>query len=225
VNDLQEAILDHLMTVDRIGAGWDNGPLGLARRALLTGGLTTATDAAAALGYPAIFCEALQWAVQVLQAVDDRRALAITVFTEVAPRRHTPDLSPLDHVNLTLWSADEALRCHGKPSLWGEKVITAIRRFLASGRLYARTVTRLSNALERAISAAEGERPWDFNPERLVLSAHYFALHTAHRAHARQAVGDAAGWAVRDTARLAALAQGVPGGVRFCVGLARRLGM
>ena len=90
MNESLETILDQpLMVAEQIGGrDWNAGPLDLAVAALRQAGLTKRHNAARVLGYPPALCQALEGACQVLTHVDDRRTIAVSIFTEIPPRPH-----------------------------------------------------------------------------------------------------------------------------------------
>jgi hypothetical protein len=224
MNAFQEVILDQLMAADRIGDYWHGGPLALAVDALRTAGLTTHQDPARALGYPEELCQALQGASKIFESMDERRTLAISVFTEIPPRERGPRRSLRQQVEGALWSVRRArslVSQRGGPAETAEAVIA---QYLAGQTVEAAVIERVSAQLDQAIDRTP-ELTREFTAERLALAACFFALHAARQAGAKQPARENAARAARDAARLAALVQGVPGAVTFCLDFGEQLGM
>src|SRR5262245_2932478 len=100
----QEAILDELMAAADIGVSWAHGRATRTTSAVGPDGATR-RDVAQSLGYPSLLRAAVVYAVAALQAVDERRKLAISVVSEVAPRRRAPRVPPKERLRLGLWAA------------------------------------------------------------------------------------------------------------------------
>ncbi len=224
MNEFQEAILDELMVADKIGDYWKPGPLLLAVQALRKAGLTTRDDPGSALGFPPVLCAAVQGAFSTVRHVDDARTLAVSLFTEVAPRSKAPKLRPRQLVAVALWSLRRVPDyCHPANSLAGE-VFELLEDYVAGGVAGEVTIQRVGEGLARAASLVEATGP-EFTPRRLALTAHYFAVHTVRRAHGGDDAGENAALVMRDVGRLAGLVHGVAGAVPYCVDLARQVGM
>src|SRR5262249_49129759 len=150
----QEAILDTLMVAEQIGDRWKPGPLPLALQALKNAGLTRRDEPAAALGYPRLLCAAVEGASTTIRTVDDCRTLAISLFSEVPPRKRAPRLSATQTVAAVLWSVGR-VRDYGAPAgtMPGE-VVELLQDHLAGVPCHPDTVERLSAGLDRAISLA-----------------------------------------------------------------------
>jgi hypothetical protein len=225
MNEFQEAILDTLMVAERIGDRWKPGPLPLALQALKNAGLTRRDEPGPALGYPRLLCAAVEGASTTIRTVDDCRTLAISLFTDVPPRKRVPKLSAKQLVAAALWSVNQVRDyCAPAGTMPGE-VVDILQDHLAGVSCGDATIERLSAGLDRAISLADGARK-DYAAARLALSPFYFALHTLRRV--QQGDADAEGNAclvTRDVARLAGLVRGTAGAVPYCVGLARSIGM
>jgi hypothetical protein len=225
MNEHQEAILDTLMVAERIGDRWRPGPLPLALEALKSAGLTRRDDPGPALGYPRLLCAAVEGASTTIRTVDDCRRLAISLFSDVPPRKRAPKLSDRQLVAAALWSIGQVRSYCAPAGIMPGEVLEILQDHLAGSPCGDGTIERLSAGLDRAIALADGARK-DFAEGRLALSSFYFALHTLRRV--RKGQGDAEGNAclvTRDVARLAGLVRGTAGAVPYCVGLARNLGM
>jgi hypothetical protein len=224
MNEFQEAILDTLMVADRIGECWKPGPLPLAVQALKNAGLTRHHEPRGALGFPPVLCAAVEGASATVRTVDDCRTLAISLFSEVRPRKRAPKLDNQRLVGAALWSIRRV------PSYWDPgktspaEITDLHEEYLAGRPCDESTVTRLSDLLNRAISLTDGSGQ-EFAPLRLALSAYYFALHTLRRAQRGEDAEANACLVTRDVARLAGLVGGVAAAVPYCVELARTLGM
>jgi hypothetical protein len=222
MNAALEAIFDQL-----IGAGDDTFPAEMpltafVLRVLRDAGLTSRTDPSMALGHPKLFGAALDAASSVLPALEDRRQLALTVFTDVPLRAKPPIISAQQYLELALWGARRAhpLVCRADCP-WVEVVVRYVER-------------RLKNPQSRAIRrdilrAGEEQCPLlrDMLPDRrriLGSQALAGALRTAetikHSWPGVEAIGGIAA-----ASRLVALVEGIAGATEFCLTLARRLGM
>ncbi len=224
MNEFQETILDTLMVADRIGDRWKPGPLPLAVQALKNAGLTRRHEPGAALGFPPVLCAAVEGASTTIRSVDDCRTLAVSLFSEVRPRKRAPKLDGRRLVTAALWSLRRVPAYCDPGKAGAAEVIDLHEEYLAGRPVRAETLERLSNALERAIERAEGGAG-DFAPRRLALSACYFALHTLRRAQLGEDAEPNACLVTRDVARLAGLVGGIAAAVPYCVELARTLGM
>jgi hypothetical protein len=224
MNSYQETILDRLMVAEKIGAAWKPGPLRLAVEALRQAGLTKRRTPTGALGYPDLLCRALEGASAALKTVDEVRALAITLFSDVPPGSEPPALGAQEYVETAQWAARQATDHHPASRNAAAKAMAVIDACLA-GRRRPDSVASVSTELERAIRRVVPRHGEEFSPGRLALSACYFALHAARRAAEGERPDDQAELAVRDAARLAALVKGTEGAVRFCMELARQIGM
>jgi hypothetical protein len=224
MNEYQEAILDTLMVAERIGNRWEPGPLPLAVQALKNAGLTRRHEPRAALGFPLVLCAAVEGASTTIGSVDDRRLLAISLFSEVRPRKRAPRLDNERLVRANLWSIRRVPSyCDpGNASL--AEIIDLHEEYLAGRPCGAATILRLSDQLEGAMAAVEDRRK-EYAPQLLALSVFYFALHALRRAQKGQGAQDLACLVTRDVARLAGLVGGVAAAVPYCVELARTLGM
>jgi hypothetical protein len=224
MNEIQETILDTLMVADRIGDRWKPGPLPLALEALQTAGLTRRREPGPALGFPPLLCAAVEGAATTIRTVDDCRTLAISLFSEIPPRKKIPRLTPQQLVSAVLWSVRRVPDYHTPEGDAPGEVAKLLEEYLAGHPCTEQTIQRLDNALNRAIIAHESGRA-DYVPHSLSLSAFYFALHTLRRAQKEDDAEDNACLVTRDVARLAGLTHGAAGAVPYCVGLARTLGM
>ena len=231
MNESQEAILDTLMVADRIGDRWKPGPLPLALDVLQNAGLTRRHEPGPALGYPPLLCVAIEGAATTIRNVDDCRTLGISLFTEIAPRKRVPRLKDRQFVAAILWSIRRVPSFYtpktGKAevaNLLAEQLSTLLQEYLAGQHCQQTTITYLDNRLARAIDAANSHGK-DFVPERLSLSALYFALHTLRRASNNEDAEANACLVTRDVGRLAGLVNGPTAAVPYCVELARKIGM
>jgi hypothetical protein len=224
MNEHQEAILDALMVADRIGNYLKPGPLLLAVDALQGAGLTKSDDPGLALGYPPLLCAAIEGASKTIRTVDNCRTLAISLFTEIAPRPRAPRLTARDQLHAVLWSLLRVPSlCVLRGSLASE-VVVLFEESLREQPPEAATVDQLSDSLSREIERVVDPSP-EFDPRRLALSAHYFALHALRRENAREDPSNNAQLVVRDVARLHGLVKGIPAAIPYCIELARCLGM
>jgi hypothetical protein len=224
MNEFQEAILDTLMVADKIGDRWQPGPLPLALGALRSAGLTRRNEPGVALGYPPLLCAAVEGASTTIRTVDDCRTLAISLFTEVAPRKRAPKLGTNRLVAAALWSVRQVPSYHAPVGVAHAEIADLLEEYLDGRPCVVETIIRLDQRLDRAISATDSGGK-DYVPRRLSLSALFFALHTLRRAQNRDNAQGNSSLVVRDVARLAGLVQGVAGAVPYCVGLARTIGM
>jgi hypothetical protein len=234
MNDFQEAILDTLMVADPLGHRGPKAPLTLALEALKNAGLTRRSEPGPALGFPRVLCAAVEGASATIRTVDDCRALAISLFSEVRPRQRTPRVDARRLVKAVLWSLQHVPSYREPEHASAAEVVDLFEEHLAGQPCAEATIERLSSQLDRAIARTESGA--EFAPQGLALSAFYFALHTLRRAQAGEEpegprrkrdedVETNACRATRDTARLAGLVGGVPAAVAYCVELARTLGM
>jgi hypothetical protein len=224
MNEFQEAILDTLMVAEKIGDRWRPGPLPLALGALRDAGLTRRSEPGSALGYPPLLCAAVEGAATTIRTVDDCRTLAISLFTEVAPRNKAPKLSTRQVVAAALWSVCQVPSFDAPPGAAHAEIPDVLEEYLAGRPCEPGTILRIDQTLHRLISATDSGGK-EFAARRLSLSAFFFALHTLRRAQEGGDVEDNARLVTRDVARLAGLVRGVAGAVPYCVGLARTLGM
>jgi hypothetical protein len=225
MNSYQETILDRLMVAEKIGAAWKPGPLRLAVEALRQAGLTKRRTPTGALGYPDLLCRALEGASATLKTVEEVRALAITLFSDVPPGSEPPALGAQEYVEAARWAAGQVSALDPASRAATAKALGLIDAFLAGKKRGPDPVGELSADLERAIRRVTARPGEEFSAGRLALSACYFGLHAARRAADGERPDNQAELAVRDAARLAALVQGPEGAVRFCMGLARQIGM
>jgi hypothetical protein len=224
VDETLETILDQLMAAEQIGGSFlGAGPFDLAVAALRNAGLTKRQDARRALGYPVVLCRALEGACQVLTNIDDRRTIAVSVFTEVPPRTRPPNLRTLDLVGAALWCVRQVEAWTQDYQSLTAEVPPLLERCLHGRALPVTKVGQISDELSRAMTGVQGDQA--FHPKRLTLAVSYFALHAARRADQDQPPGEVVEHVCRDVGRLAALNEGAAGAVNYCVGLARQLGM
>jgi hypothetical protein len=209
MNEFQEAILDTLMVAEKIGDRWKPGPLPLALGALRNAGLTQRDEPAVALGYPALLCAAVEGASTTIRTVDDCRTLAISLFTEVTPRKRAPKLGKDKFVAAALWSIRQVPVYHAPEGVAHAEVPDLLEEYLDGRSCAAEAINRLDERLDRAISATDGSGK-DFVPRRLSLSAFYFALHTLRRVQKGDDAERNACLVTRDVARLAGLVRGLP---------------
>jgi hypothetical protein len=224
MTELQEAILDALMVADAFGNYIEPGPLQEALEALQKAGLTRCNNPSAALGYPPLLCAAIEGASKTIRNVDDRRTLGISLFTEIPPRSRRRRLSRTAQTRAVLWSLKRVPPLCEPPGHLAGEVVDLLAQHLGGEPPEAPTVERLSDGLNREIERVD-EPEREFDPRRLALSAHYFALHALRQDHRGDDPSDNARHVVRDVARLAGLVQGLPAAIPYCVGLARTLGM
>jgi hypothetical protein len=226
MTEAQEMILDRLMVAELIGVQGPAGPLGLAVEAL--GPLRGAGGSRIprTLGWPGILRQALQAASAALEGLEQRRQVAVTFFSVVAPRRKAPALGPSRQVELALWCA---LRVHPLVCRRGcpcaGYVEEAVRGFLAERRPSAakwpRGPLRCSAVLPRDWSDVGPHG----SPEESASAALGCALSVASlRDSGWYSVGNAK-WAGWHAARVAALVKEVKGAVSFCLALAREMGL
>lgn len=223
MTDLQEAILDRLMAAEQIGAIWQPGPLRLAHEALRASGLTQRKDAARALGFPHTFCSAVAGACEVLPTVDDIRAFSIALFSAVAPRAALPAQTTEKLVEVAYWCLRQVQLLHPPPKRLGDPVLNLLENCLGGDRPMVNIGT-LSHHLERAIERLANTRV-DYDRTNLALMAFFFGLHAGRRALEEQWPEENAALACLHTGRLASLVEGVKGGTRFCLDLAKVVGL
>jgi hypothetical protein len=224
MNEYQEAILDTLMVADKIGDRWQPGPLPLALGALRNAGLTRRNEPGVALGYPPLLCAAVEGASTTIRTVDDCRTLAISLFTEVAPRKRAPKLGKNQFVAAALWSVRQVPSYQAPKGVAHTEIADLLEGYLDGRPCAVEKINNLDQRLERAISSTDS-RGKEYVPPRLSLSSLFFALHTLRRAQKGDNAQSNASLVARDVARLAGLVQGVAGAVPYCVGLARTIGM
>ncbi|HYT94184.1 MAG TPA: hypothetical protein VEL76_36040 [Gemmataceae bacterium] len=228
MNAYQEAILDALMVADKIGDYLKPGPLLLARDALRNAGLTQRDDPAAALGYPPMLCAAIGGASKTIRTVDDCRTLTISLFTEISPRSRAPKVSGIDQLDAVLWSLQRVPLLGELSHPLALEVVDLLEQVLERSHRGQQPATvlieQLSAGLNREIERVEDPRP-EFDPRRLALSAHYFALHALRQESTGDDPSGNAQNVVRDVARLAGLVKGLPAAIPYCVELARLLGL
>jgi hypothetical protein len=224
MNEIQETILDTLMVADRIGDRWKPGPLPLALAALQTAGLTRRREPGPALGFPPLLCAAVEGAATTIRNVDDCRTLAISLFSEISPRKKAPRLTGQQLIAAVLWSLRGVPAYYAPERAPTREVVGGLEDHLAGRPCAEQTIQRLDNALDHGIESIDSGRV-DYVTHRLALSAFYFALHSLRRAQKGDDAEDNACLVTRDVARLAGLTQGVTGAIPYCVGLARTLGM
>jgi hypothetical protein len=226
MTEAQEAILDQLMVAETIGAPWASGPLGVALRALAAGELRTCGDATQALGYPALLCQALHSANGTLATADERRQLAVTFFSEVAPRPQAPRLTRRRYAEVALWGA---LRVHPlvcrASCPYTRRLSRAIRDYLADPAPHP-LQPELAGNCPAEITRDWGCIGWYKSPEHCARSALRYAYCAAWMiAHYDRWPGSESRRAACYAARTAALAEGVAGAVDFCLALAREVGL
>lgn len=235
MTDLQDILLDKLVG-SAIGQNWKDGPFHVAAELIpgkpmkFTGqhGDTTAKNAIASrLGYPLMLLEAGQGAMLVLEEEDDRRAVAMGLFSTVEPGKKQKPRPEEVYRLAAVAVARHAHRLLCKSTKCG--VGSILDRVLAeddeSSRdqlfdpffrskcpTYDKDVDlkinlsgRKTPAIARSIAAAQ------------CCAGVYI--------YSGQPLKDEAGRAAREASRVAALIGGVPGAIALCVELAQRLGM
>ncbi|HYT94185.1 MAG TPA: hypothetical protein VEL76_36045 [Gemmataceae bacterium] len=224
MNEAQEVILDRLMVVKKIGVQWATGPLGLAIQALQSRSLRGRRDVTRTLGYPLFLCEALRGANGALETVDDRRKLAITFFSEVAPRPKADQLTGQQHVRAALWCAQKA-----HPLVCQEDCPFAVRLgAIISAYLTGSKVPKNPDGPPICLRAKQcvwGEVSCVLSPEHYAICAFNYAVSAAGWAANKRWPGKYSSWAVRDAAQVAAVVHGVAGAVDFCLALAQQVGL
>ena len=228
MTDQQEIILDRLMGSDKIGRYWTTGPLALAVRALQEKKLTSKKDAAQALGYPGVLCHAIQGASSFLKTVDERRTLAVTVFTDVPPHPQVPRLARRRSVELALWCA---LRvhplAHRDQCEFAQLVVRRVKEYLDGAAPAASALNALTSDQQRCPSQQRGVwSVWHSSVAGCAFgSLHYAAEVLRCAALTGRGMGKYLNLVGRDAARVPTVANGVAGAIDFCVALAREVGM
>lgn len=225
MNAVQETILDRLMAVDQIGALWTPGPLRLACEAVRGAGLSDRTTPDEALGYPLIFCRALEGGSAVLEKVDELRTLAITIFTEVPPRPQSPMLSSRRQGEVAFWAARQIRIYHEEvpgPIPGGARLL---QDYLADQEVPEAVIETVSRQLRLSLRRVRQNAGEPFSAGSLALSAWYFTLHAMRQAQEGKDAEENTGRACRDVARLATLTRGLKGAITYCLALAQTLEM
>jgi hypothetical protein len=223
MTELQEAIVDRLMVVKKIGVQWATGPLGVAVKAVEGRGMFSRGDITDTLGYPMLLCKALHSANTTLESVDDRRTLAITFFSEVAPRPKRPRLTPVQHVRVALWCAESihSLVCRADCPCTG-RVGKLVQGYLTTGRVeQGQSVPSCP-----AVGASHYWLvPYSESPAYFALLALNAAESAAGSAATKTWSGKHSSTAATYAARVAATVKGLAGAIDFCLALARQVGL
>src|SRR5205823_9093381 len=96
-----------------------------------------------ALGYPPVLCAAVEGASTTIRTVDDCRTLAISLFTEVAPRKKAPKLSKQRCVAAALWSLRQVPAYHALENAAHAEVPELLEEYLGGRACDPKTVERL----------------------------------------------------------------------------------
>jgi hypothetical protein len=224
MNDLQEVIIDSLIGAPASAFETASGPIDIALKALKEAQLTRRKDPAMVLGYPKLLCAAFSGASAGLASVDDRRQLAVTIFSDLPPRPQAPILSSRRVVEIALWSAQRVhpLVCRADcPHL--ESVSKNIIKELDNPAGSWSHVLSHTPFRQQCAADYSGFPKWHDQCGH----AGEAMRHTAEAcvASARTWPGVEAGTAVGSAARVPALVQGLAGAIDFCLALAKELGM
>ena len=228
MNPFQEVILDRL-----VGAGSDEftdelGPLAMAFQALIDAGLIEADASALSLGYPLLLSAALDSGIAMLWEVEDKRQLALQVFSAVPPRPDVTEMPAQQQIKAALWCAQ---RVH-------PLVCRADCPYLLDA---AAEVAHHCEGTPRAEEAAAGPRSfacgantnvvWDAVANSMI-TLRCLAFHTIDKVvEAAQAAGDhdaavsASRYSASYAGRIVAHFLGGPGAAALCVDLAHELGV
>jgi len=228
MNPFQEVILDRL-----VGAGPDEftehlGPLGLAFQALVDAGLIAAHASALSLGYPLLLSSALESAGAMLRGIEDKRQLALAVFTAVPPRPVVAPLPARRQITAALWCARRAhpLICRAD-CLFLKDAIAQIAHHCDGVPLAADAAAR-----PRFFAcAATNTMVWDA-VDMAAITVRCLAYHSidkvleaAQAERQSPAVETGSRFSASYAGRLVALQLGAAGAADFCIDLARELGI
>jgi hypothetical protein len=227
VTDLQDEICDRLVG-QNISPNWIGGPLHVAILVIdpkfvpATRGDTRPGQFARAIGWPVTFCEAVTGANAVLANVDERRALAISLFSRVPPV--SPGKAVLMSAKVSHPAAEWAvLRGHelacGVDCPLHEEVVAASEAlaaggkwrnpFFRAGRSDCRTAPRKHDKpVKRDSSAAH----------HAVVAIRYLNLVKVN-SNSSHALADA----MRESAKAVTKVGGLEEAVVFCLALAEKL--
>jgi hypothetical protein len=225
MTEAQEAILDRLMVANKIGVQWPSGPLGLAIQAMQSRVMRGRKDVSQTLGYPMLLCQALHGASSALGDIDDRRKLAVTFFSALAPRPRKFRLTPRRHAEVALWCGQwiHPLVCR-EDCPYLVRVLQAVRDALVNHDpdiLRGLKKMRCPAVLTRDWSRVT----WPRSPERTAIEVLNEARAATFAVSDKRWPGKMSNRAARDAAHLVGLVRGVEGTVDFCLALAREVGL
>lgn len=228
MNDLQDEICDRLVG-QKIGPNWVGGPLHVAALVIdpkfepATRADTRPGQFARAVGWPVVFCEAVIGANAVLRSEDERRSLAISLFSRVPPVRPGGRVVPLSGTLSRPAVAWAVLRGHesacGVDCPLHVAAVAATEAVAAGGTwpglfrggvacrsapgLHHQRVSPASPAAHHAVVALRYLDAVMKNPQD------------------RHSLADA----MRESAKAETKVRGVEGGTAFCLTLAEKLGL
>jgi hypothetical protein len=229
MTDLQDDICDRLVG-QNIGPNWVGGPLHVAALVIdptfipETRGDKRPSQFARAVGWPVVFCEAVIGANAVLGKEDDRRSLAISLFTRLPPVRPGQGAVPIP-AGLSRAAVEWAvlrgheLACGVDCPLHGSAV-AALQSLAAGGKW--RNPFRGGKITCRSAPRKQDKRvkPTSTPAHHAVVALRYLnVVMTAPRNH--HALADA----MRESAKAVTKVRGLKGAVKFCLALAEKLGL
>jgi hypothetical protein len=225
MTDLQDAICDHLVGT-AVSPHWVGGPLHLAALVIEPGFTLSQRgnrfkerQLAQAVGWPLTYCEAIHGANSGLRSEEDRRALAISVFSAVRPRQSATVVGKVSR-DAAAWTCSKV-----HPLVCGQDcplhvaalaVVTAYRE----GRPF--TDPFAEGTCCRLFTGSERERVVPESP-----AGHHSVVAYRYLFQALSNVKDhlSCADALREAVRAQTKARGMSGAVEMCLELARRLGL
>lgn len=233
MTELQDRILDRLAGKP-VGRNWPNGPLALA--ADVTGGTTPVkfgqtdmdrgakNEIARRLGYPILLCEAIQGANRGAPTEDDRRSLAMILFSTILIGGRIPRIPALEQNRIALRMAFRVHpfacthpKCRVAKTLSELLVIPTITSALAAAALQVPCAAQ--NERRQKTRGGAGS----IASSDLLVRLRHTSMMALRGFETAKSVN---GWcSVRESARLAAAQRGIPEAVAGCVEIARLCGM
>lgn len=225
MTEAQEIILDRLMVEEMIEAKGESTPLGLAFQAL-DGCLSGRREFTRTLGFPPILRQALHAANATLERTDDRRELAITVFSVVAPRRKSPALGRQRQIEVALWGA---LRVHPlvcrAACPHAASIEKSVKHALATRRASSLKLPSGPVCCPAAVTRDSFDAAlYGSSPEQAASAALAYVVGFGWMSSRHWHV-DNCRWAGGFAARVATMVRGAAGASDFCLALAREVGL
>jgi hypothetical protein len=230
MTDLQDAICDRLAGA-KISRDWANGPLHIAATVIQPGfELAPGThnrrqnQLIKRMNWPRLFTLGLHGANAALAAEEDRRALAIHVFQQVAPRSKQGRVPRRKNCELACWAAVWAHTLVCATDCPVHQAITPVVEEYLAGKKQSWSQLQEARPKLRRCATYKGDPhkavSWGSPPAHHAVVSCRYLLESLHREDVIQA-GDC----IREAAKVAAKVEGVPGAVAFVLEVGRRLGL